>query len=393
MFFMKICAVIAEYNPFHLGHLKQIQYIKNTLNADKIIVLLSGNFTERGEPAVLNKFKRAKEAVLGGADLVIELPTIYATANAETFAFGAVKLIENLGVVDCLCFGVESGNKENYISLAKEMNNESKEFKKILKENLDLGYSLCKSKFETVKKLGGNYDESLISSPNNILGLEYTKALLKLKSKIEICPILREGDHNDKKLVKGVTSAKSIREIIKSGKAFSRIKKCVPPFTYKDIGPFPSDFDKMIISKVITESSENLAKLPDCSEGLENRIKALVKDNTTVDGLVNKVSTKRYTESRVRRILICNLLGITKKIIADSLDNPLYAKVLAVKDESKDLISLISKNITLPLVTRKSDADSLKKTALTVFNIDVLANDLYNLATNEKTNEFNMLII
>jgi predicted nucleotidyltransferase len=124
---MKICACIAEYNPFHLGHLKHIDYIKNVLGAEKIIVVMSGNFTQRGEPAVLDKFTRAKHAIIAGADLVIELPTVFATANAETFATGAVNLISSLGCVDGLCFGVESGNKDAYLKLATAMNNETKE--------------------------------------------------------------------------------------------------------------------------------------------------------------------------------------------------------------------------------------------------------------------------
>ena len=195
---MKICAVIAEYNPFHLGHLKQLNYIKNTLGAEKIIVVMSGNFTQRGEPAVLNKFIRAREAVLSGADLVIELPTIFATGNAEIFAKGAIKVINELGIVDSICFGVESGTREDYISLAKEMNDESKEFKQALKECLEDGVSLAKAKFTALEKLGKHYDKSLVASPNNVLGLEYTKALLSLKSDIQIYPMLREGDHNDK---------------------------------------------------------------------------------------------------------------------------------------------------------------------------------------------------
>ena len=212
---MKICGIIAEYNPFHLGHLKQIEYVKNVLGAEKIIVIMSGNFSQRGEVAVLNKFLRAKHAVIAGADLVIELPTVFATANAEIFAKGAINIFNSLNVIDAICFGVESGTCDEYVSLAKAMNNESKEFKKVLKEKLESGVSLAKAKFETLKELGNEFDQSLISTPNNILGLEYTKAILSTKSKIEICPMIREGDHNDKTLKKKITSATSIRETLK----------------------------------------------------------------------------------------------------------------------------------------------------------------------------------
>ena len=167
---MKICACITEYNPFHLGHLKHIDYMKCVLGAEKIIVVMSGNFTQRGEPAVLNKFIRARQAIIAGADLVIELPTVFATANAESFATGAINLIHSLGCVDGLCFGVESGDRDAYLKLALAMNDESKEFKKALKEKLDSGISLAKAKFEALKSLGkDNFDSKLISDRKSVV--------------------------------------------------------------------------------------------------------------------------------------------------------------------------------------------------------------------------------
>lgn len=390
---MKICACVAEYNPLHLGHIKHIEHIKNELNAEKLIVIMSGNFTQRGEPAVLDKFTRARHAILSGADMVIELPTVFATANAETFATGAVKILNSLGVVDGLCFGVESGTDFEYLTLAKAMNDESREYRKALKEALDNGVSLAKAKFEALKTTGeGNYNEALISSPNNILGLEYTKAILKCKSDIDIYPMPRTGDHNDATLKKGITSATSIRQVIKSGK-IKILKKNVPPYVFKSLKSYPTAFDNLIMASVIINSAEFMEKLPDCTEGLENRIKALCKDNRTVDALVEKVSTKRYTSTRIRRILINNLLGITSDLVKECLESDLYAKVLAVDEDSKDLISLITSNSSIPVLTRKSDTMSLKKTAERCWRKDCLAVDLYNLATNEKINENHMVIV
>lgn len=390
---MKICACIAEYNPFHLGHLKHIDYIKTVLGAEKIIVVMSGNFTQRGEPALLDKFTRAKHAIIAGADLVIELPTVFATANAETFATGAVNLIHSLGCVDGLCFGVESGDKDAYLKLATAMNDESKEFKKALKEKLDGGISLAKAKFEALKTLSDTeYDANLISTPNNILGLEYTKAILKNKSNIEIFPMLRYGDHNDVSLKKGITSATSIRETLKTGKK-RKVKRNVPKFVYGDLGAYPFAFDKLIISSVIKASAEDLAKISDCTEGLENRIKALCKDNHTVNDLVEKVSTKRYPASRVRRILLANFLGINNDLVSECLKQKTYAKILAVNNDAKDLISLVCKASKAPVLTRKSDSALLKKTALKAFEVDVLANDLYSLATSKKTNEHHTIFV
>ena len=390
---MKICGIIAEYNPFHLGHLRHIDYVKTTLNAEKVVVIMSGNFSQRGEPAVLNKFTRAKHAILSGADAVIELPSVFATANAEIFATGAVKILDQLNIVDGICFGAESGNCEDFTSLAKILVNETKDFKKTLKEKMESGISLAKAKFLTVKQLyGDKYDENLLNLPNNILGLEYTKAILKLNSKMQIYPMLREGDHNDKTLKKGVTSATSIRHYLSMNKK-GKIRKNVPPYVYKDLTIPPFAFENMILSKIITTPAEQMKNILDCTEGLENRIKALLKDSLTLDELIEKVTTKRYTETRIRRILIANLLGISEKLVFNCLDEPLYAKVLAVNENSKDIISLMAKNSSIPILTRKSDDLTLKKTAQKCFEIDQIANDLYNLATRQKENEHQMLII
>lgn len=391
--FMKICATVAEYNPFHLGHLKHIDYMKNELGAERVVVLMSGNFTQRGEPAVLNKFTRAKQAIIAGADAVIELPTVFATANAETFATGAINLLDDLGAVDGLCFGVESGIKENFFALASAMLDETKEFKKILKSHLEEGVSLAKAKFMTVKELKGEeFSEELISLPNNILGLEYSKAILKRNSGIQTYPMLRDGDHNSLILKKGITSATSIRQKIREGK-LKKLKKSLPPYVYEDLKPYPFAFDKITTAALLTATKEDLAKISDCTEGLENRIKALVKDNKHIDALVDKISTKRYTAARIRRILVANLLGITKDFTDECLNSRLYAKVLAVNSDNKDIISILAENSRIPVITRKSDTQELKKTALKSYELDVLANDIYNLATDENVNENQMLII
>lgn len=389
---MKICACIAEYNPFHLGHLKHLDYIKTELGAEKLIVIMSGNFTQRGEPAVLSKFKRAKQAIIAGADAVIELPTVFATANAETFAKGAVNILCDLGIETGLCFGVESGTKNDYISLATALNNESKEFKRALKEYLEKGVSLAKAKFMAVKETGFEFDENLLSSPNNILGVEYTKAILDKNLNIEIFPMLRTGNHNDKTFKKGITSASSIREVLKTGK-IKKLKSALPPFVYKELEEYPFAFEKLIMAKVLLTPVEEMAKLPDCTEGLENRIKALSKDNRTLTELIEKVSTKRYTMARVRRILISNLLGITGDLVKDALKSPLYAKVLAVNNNSKEVIATLKENSKIPIITRKSDAGELKKTALKCYEIDAIASDVYNLMTGGKENENQTLFV
>ena len=272
------------------------------------------------------------------------------------------------------------------------MNNESKEFKKILKEKLDNGISLAKAKFEAVKALGGDFDEKLIASPNNILGLEYTKALLSEKSDIKIYPMLRDGDHNDKTLKKGITSATSIREVVKTGKK-KKLKSCIHNYVFSDICSYPFDFEKLCLSALITANTKDMAKILDCTEGLENRIKALLKDNLSLDQLVDKVSTKRYTKTRIQRIILSNLLAIKSELVFDCLDSPLYAKILAVNSQSKDLLTLVGNNSSFPVITRKSDEGLLKKTALSCFEKDILATELFSLITDKKLNHHQMIIV
>ena len=389
---MKICATVAEYNPFHLGHLKHLGYIKNELKAENVIVIMSGDFTQRGEIAALDKFTRAKHAIVAGADAVIELPAVFATANAEYFAKGAINVLSSLNAVNGLCFGVESGEKDEYISLAKALNNENREFKKALKEELSKGVSLAKAKFSALKAAGGEFNEKLVSSPNNILGVEYTKALLAKESGIDIFPMHRDGNHNDATIKKGITSARSIREIIKIAK-FKRLKKNLPKFVYEDLTAYPYDFDKLCLSQVILSSAEDLGKICDCTEGLNNRIKSLSCENRTIDELVERVSTKRYTAARVRRILTANLLKIDKDFLDDCVSAPLYAKVLAVNKDNKEILPLLKENSSVPILTRKSDVAELKKTALKCFNKDVLASDLYNLITGRKDNAYMTLFV
>ena len=384
---MKFCACVAEYNPLHLGHLKHIEYMKNSLNAEYLIVIMSGNFTQRGEIAVMNKFKRAEQAIKAGADLVIELPTVFATANAEIFAKGAVKILSELGVDGGLCFGVESGDRQAYLDLARAMNNESKEFKKALKVELEKGISLAKAKFNALKSLGNdNLDEKIINSPNNVLGLEYTKAILSTTNRLEIYPMHRDGNHNDKSLKKDITSATSIRQYLRAGKP-AKIKKYLQKYTYQALTPYPCKIEDVIISHAITTSTEQMALIPDCTEGLENRIKALVKNNTSYSELIEKVATKRYTHARISRILTANLLGITQGLVDKYLATELYAKVLAVSNNSKHLLTELASKSRIPVLIRKSDLSGLKKTAEDCFNIDVLANDIYNLVSNENNNE------
>ena len=391
---MKITAVIAEYNPFHNGHAEHIKYIKEHTDCDKLLVLMSGNFTQRGENAVENKFVRAEWAIKSGADMVVELPSVFATANAEIFATGAVKLLTDLNSVNELCFGVESGSEDEYLSAAAALLNESKKFKAALKEELDSGVSFAKAKFNAVKRVfGDEIKDELLSSPNNILALEYAKAKLKIDSPVALVPVTRFGEtsHNDKKASGKIGSALSIREALKTGDK-KTVKKLVPDYVFKSLPDSPYDFSQILMAALYTSSAEKLSEITDCTEGLENRIKALIKDTSSYDAAVEKIVTKRYTYARVKRITVNNLLNISEKLVLSALKTPLYAKVLAIRSDAKDMISEISVNSSIPLLMRKKDYAEVKKTAALCLETDDLSNDLYSLITKEKFNPYQMII-
>ena len=391
---MKICAVVSEYNPFHNGHLYHLNEIKKRSLCDTLICIMSGDYTQRGEIAMLNKYQRARHAILGGADMVIELPTVFATAPAEIFASGAIKLLSEIPAVEMLSFGCEKGTKETFLSTAKALLTETKEFKNQLKEELKGGKSLAKAKADAIKALSiEGVDLELLDTPNSILGIEYTKAILSLNSKIDILPIERiGGGYNDTKVYNNFSSASSIRESIKFRNK-KAVKHNVPSFVYKDIDYVLPEADDYIFYSLLTRKTVEMASVMDCSEGLENRIKALMKDSLSLNELIEKITTKRYTKARIKRICMSVFLNINEEFVRKCLKNDLYLKVLGISDKRMDLLSEIKNTCKLPLLTRKSDYRLLNDFQTECFDKDTEAGDIYNYITKQKNNEHIMPIV
>lgn len=391
---MKICFAICEYNPFHNGHLKHIEYVKEKIKPDALAIIMSGDFTQRGEIAVLDKYTRAEHAVKAGADVVFELPTIFATAPAEIFAKGAISLISKVRGEKVLCFGTESAEKEKLLSTAAALLNETKEFKKLYKEELKTGIPGIRAKINALNKMNiENLDFELLKSPNNILAVEYAKATLAYKSDLTLEPILRQGAaYDNAELKKGVSSALAIRQAIKEGK-LKKVRDSVPGFVYADLPEKLPNADDVIFYSLLKTPKSEMAKILDCNEGLENRIKALACNCLTLNELKEKLKTKRYTYARLSRILLSCMLGIEEKPIRKSLNDDLYLKVLAINKQKTDLLSYFDKNSDLPLITRKSDAAKLDGVAEVCFKKDVFANHVYDFINGKKTNEFEMKLV
>lgn len=387
---MKIITSICEYNPFHNGHAKHLEYIKNELKPDYTVIFLSGNFTQRGELAVTDKYTRATWAIKAGADAVIELPTVFATSTAEVFASGGVKLINSLNTDKEICFGAENDNVNGLINLASVMLNETEEFKSVLKNELDKGESLLKARITALKNTNNNVDLSYLDSPNNILALEYVKAILKNNYDIKINALKRVGcGYNDGELKDNLSSALAIRKAIELGDG---INGNLPPFVTNDLPKTLPNLDKEILYSVLTSSLQDISETLECAEGLENRIKSFAKESNSVTELLNNLKTKRYTDARLRRILLATTLKIKGEFVKECLNSSLYLKVLAISKNKPEILSVLA-NSTYPIITRKSDGNKLSGVALKCFKTDILANEIYSLATDKKLVDFDMKII
>ena len=386
---MQFCAVICEYNPFHNGHRHQLEEMKKT--GDKILCIMSGNFTQRGEAAVFDKYTRARHAVENGADVVIELPAAFAVCSAELFASGAVHILSSIPNVKTLAFGSESGTKESFLNAAQALSSEDKEFKNALKENLKDGTSYIRARNAALLASGKDVDEALLASPNNILGTEYCRALLAEKSAIEPMPLRRVGSgYADTDLEKNFSSAAALRAVLgeKGRKERKALKGNLPASVFAEIDSYtPLPFGEIALCALELASPEEIALTPDCSEGLENKLKSLARSNPEYTDMLKKAVSKRYTLARLRRILVQNLLKIKLKDVREYLSAPLYCNVLAVKKEDADE-TLSALEGAFPTIVRKSDYSLLKKEALDCFNLDIRADALYSALSGKYINDF-----
>ena len=368
---MKICAIICEYNPFHNGHLYQLREAKRLSGADAVLCIMSGNFVQRGEAAILDKFTRAKHAVMAGADVVIELPTVFATSNAELFAKGAIHLLSSIPDVTTLCFGCETANKTAFKLAAKYLNDEPQEVSNKIKEFVGTGMSYAKARAQA---WAGYLPMDLLYSPNNILGLEYTRAILAKNATIDILPIERVGgNYNDQTLLKNYSSASAIRNALQE---HINISDNVPDFVAIDLpSQIETSLDVLEKYAILSRNKEDIAKVCDCKEGLENAFKKAALEKLPFE---ETLTSARYTASRIRRIALQNLLNIEESFIRDCLQSDLYLHVLAAKKERSDLLTALSVS-SFPTILRAHSGDVLQGVAKQCYEKDCYANEVYRL--------------
>ena len=389
----RVLGVIAEYNPFHNGHLYHIARSKQETGAEYVIAVISGNFVQRGNTSLINKWQKAKMALLNGVDLVIELPTIYSISSAENFAEGAIKIFNSLGIVDTISFGMETNDISTLNNIANVLYNEPKEYITLLSHELKKGNSFPKARENALLMYLNDIKRyaNVLSGANNILGIEYLKAMRKTKSTITPIGIKREKVlYNDNYIVDEFASATAIRKMLIT-KQLNDISKVMPKNSYLLLGEELknghycvdlSRFEKEIIYNLRKMKVEDIAKLPDVSEGLENSIKNAVDSCNTLEELINIVKTKRFTQTRIQRILLYALLDINKKQMETSKKITPYVRILGFNNNGKELISeMMNFNPKLNIVTSvKKYMDTVaNKNLKEMLEKDILATNIYTL--------------
>lgn len=389
----KVLGIIAEYNPFHNGHLFHLNESKKITGSSYTVAIMSGNFAQRGNTSIIDKWSKAKSAIECGVDLVVELPVLYSTSSAENFAEGAIKILDSLKVVDYLSFGAETADINLLNNIATVLNEEPKEYKSLLSEELKKGLSYPRARenalmiyLNDIKKYS-----NVLSSPNNILGIEYIKALKKYNSIIQPIAMPRhESGHNDLNYHGNIASSTAIRNITKNN-GFDILRKLMPEPSYTNliknikaghVVPDLSVFEKEIIFNLRKMSIYDISQLPDVSEGLEFAIKNAANSCNSLVELLNIIKSKRYTQTRIQRILLYSLLGITKKDITISKKTQPYVRVLGFNEKGKYLISEVAKtNPKLNIITsvKKFTDKNLNRNLKSMLEKDIWATDVYTI--------------
>lgn len=391
---MNITGIITEYNPFHNGHKFHLEESKKQTKSDGTICIMSGNFVQRGGPAIIDKWKRTEMALSNGVDLIIELPTFYAVSSAEFFAKGAVSILNSLNIVNNLFFGSEIGDAKALSEIAKVLVSEDERFQNILKENLSLGLTFAKAREKSlIEYLNISEINNIITSSNNILGIEYIKAILKLNSSINPVALKREGsNYNDKSLSQTFSSATSIREVLKNTSNIEDLKNIIPLESYEVFSKlqeqdyrftFEEEMFKYIKYKIQT-NCVNFNNLYEVTEGLDNKIIKEISSSNSLHEFILKIKSKRYTYSKISRILTHIYLGLDNDDFKDiANENNLYVRVLGFNKTGREILSLIKANSSIPLITKVP-----RFTNNPLLKFDLQATACYSLL-NDKVNPFN----
>ena len=380
---MKVAGIVSEYNPFHNGH----EFLINETYQDgatHIVAVMSGNYVQRGETAIVSKWARTKQALSCGVDLVIELPLPWVLSSAENFGKGAVSLFDALGCVDEISFGCECGDINILQSAANAIL--SPKIIPYLTSYLNSGLSFPSARETAVREVFGSEIADVLKNPNNILAVEYIKALINLKSSITPFAVQRIGaEHDSEDFSQEFLSSSQIRKLIYSGnydKAFRYMPLQSSEILQEEISEqkAPCDYsflERAALCRLRQLTVSDFSDLSDIGEGLENRIYSAVKKSASLEEVYSYAKTKRYTHSRIRRIILSAFLGIKSD---DSAGNPPYIKVLGFNKQGGEILKAAKHTAKLPIITRSSDILSLDGRANRVFRLECLSTDIFAMA-------------
>lgn len=398
---MKTIGIVCELNPLHSGHKYLLDMARQKFSADYVVLVMSGDYTQRGVPSIVSKEIRARMALMAGADAVFELPVQYATASAEYFASGAVSLLNSLGCVDHILFGTENGDIEEIQKIASILNDEPDEYKKELQKGLKRGLNFASARDAALKKLITIGNSTTLIGSNNILGIEYCRALMESKSSITPLTIQREGaDYNSDELTGTYASASAIRKLLET---------TYPDDTYRSIlkNYIPEDILTLLLSqkaynrldnysdylhyKLLSERSEGFTSYADIHRDLSDKIIKFLPKYTTISEFTDLLKSKDLTYTRIQRSLLHILLGIKQNTL-DTLkqDNyPVYLRLLGFRKESSPLLAVIRESSSTPVISRMSDAFKIEdEQQKRLLDQDVLASDIYHLIIPDSKNEY-----
>lgn len=411
---MKIVGLITEYNPFHNGHLYHLEKAKEATGADAVVAVMSGDFVQRGAPALLPKHLRTYTALNAGVSAVIELPVWCACGSAEYFAAGAVSVLNRLGCVDAICFGSECGDLSMLREIARITADEPEEYKNILRRELKKGLSFPRARQNALTSYMKNTEAlHILESPNNILGIEYIKAALRQNAGIDFCTIKRkESGYHDRELSESCSSASAIRNLVKSaddsvcaegsrtGKEalltslLSRLESQMPApcarilrDAYRTRYPvYADDLSLLLKYRLLLERKETLSRYADVTEELANRIYGSRNSFVSFSQFCDLLKTKDITYSRISRALLHILLDITSEDMENfKKDGGCgYARILGFRKDRAPLLGLLKKNSSIPLITKLPRAEVLSGTAKKMLERDIFSANLYESVVTEK---------
>lgn len=371
---MRITGVVCEYDPFHNGHRYMLEALRKE-GAECVIGCMSGSFTQRGEPALLPWDIRARAASANGMDLVLMLPVSFACAGAERFAYGGAYILDATGICDTLSFGSECGDTEAIKAASRAVTSEK--LRPVLDRCLSEGMTFARAREQAVREVFGEETAAVLREPNNILGIEYCKALVAIGSDMRPHTIRRVGTSHDSGTVSGsFASASKLRELLRSG---GDVSGYVPEGSLELLSGMKYSTDRlepMLLYRLKTMPPQELSQLPDMSEGLENRLYKAIREGSSVEEILSLAKCRRYTLSRLRRSLMHAFLHLTK----DDMDTkPQYIRVLAFTDRGREALRQMKKTASLPVIQRFADRRLLSDEGRQQLLLENRCDELYSL--------------